>query len=467
MSLFCGRRTCLAFLPSAEPCLFYLAQLLAFKQRPLPASRSPSGQRRTKRSSYLVRFGIGTYLRQKDTKNLADLILFLHWLDCTAQQIFRIRGVLLNIIQPTARSPPSSPGNLKRPLTSHLSFHGVRYGNYLEKVKEYDLFEISAACAAALPREDVVKRILVTGGAGFIGSHLCERLISENHEILCVDNYFTGRRNNVAHLSNGAGFELMRHDVTFPLYVETDEIYNLACPASPQHYQFDPVQTTKTSVHGAINMLGLAKRTNATILQASTSEVYGDPDCHPQVESYNGNVNPIGPRACYDEGKRCAETLFFDYHRQHDLGIKVARIFNTYGPRMLPNDGRVVSNFIVQALKGEEITIYGDGGQTRSFCYVDDLISGLVSLMGSPAPFTGPVNLGNPNETTIIQLAELVLALTKSSSKIIFRPLPQDDPVRRRPDIALAKENLDWQPRVPLEEGLEKTVHYFRSLLDV
>jgi len=311
-----------------------------------------------------------------------------------------------------------------------------------------------------------VKRILVTGGAGFIGSHLCERLISENQEILCVDNYFTGRRHNVAHLLNGAGFELMRHDVTFPLYVETDEIYNLACPASPVHYQFDPVQTTKTSVHGAINMLGLAKRTKAKILQASTSEVYGDPDCHPQVESYNGNVNPTGPRACYDEGKRCAETLFFDYHRQHDLGIKVARIFNTYGPRMLPNDGRVVSNFIVQALKGEQITIYGDGDQTRSFCYVDDLIGGLVSLMESPDLFTGPVNLGNPNETTITQLAELVLRLTNSSSKLTFRPLPQDDPVRRRPDITMAKENLEWQPKVSLEEGLEKTVHYFKSLLD-
>lgn len=311
-----------------------------------------------------------------------------------------------------------------------------------------------------------MKRILVTGGAGFIGSHLCERLISENQEILCVDNYFTGRRHNVAHLLNGAGFELMRHDVTFPLYVETDEIYNLACPASPVHYQFDPVQTTKTSVHGAINMLGLAKRTKAKILQASTSEVYGDPDCHPQVESYNGNVNPTGPRACYDEGKRCAETLFFDYHRQHDLGIKVARIFNTYGPRMLPNDGRVVSNFIVQALKGEQITIYGDGDQTRSFCYVDDLIGGLVSLMESPDLFTGPVNLGNPNETTITQLAELVLRLTNSSSKLTFRPLPQDDPVRRRPDITMAKENLEWQPKVSLEEGLEKTVHYFKSLLD-
>ncbi len=310
-----------------------------------------------------------------------------------------------------------------------------------------------------------MKRILVTGGAGFIGSHLCERLMSENHEILCVDNYFTGRRHNVAHLGEGPGFELMRHDVTFPLYVETDEIYNLACPASPVHYQFDPVQTTKTSVHGAINMLGLAKRTKAKILQASTSEVYGDPDCHPQVETYNGNVNPTGPRACYDEGKRCAETLFFDYHRQHGLGIKVARIFNTYGPRMLPNDGRVVSNFIVQALQGEDITIYGDGSQTRSFCYVDDLIDGLIKLMGSPESFTGPVNLGNPDETTILELAEQIIRLTQSSSKIVHRPLPQDDPVCRRPDITLANQNLTWQPTVPLEDGLEKTVQFFKALL--
>jgi UDP-glucuronate decarboxylase len=310
-----------------------------------------------------------------------------------------------------------------------------------------------------------VKRILVTGGAGFIGSHLCERLMAENHEILCVDNYFTGRRHNVAHLMNDAGFELMRHDVTFPLYVETDEIYNLACPASPVHYQFDPVQTTKTSVHGAINMLGLAKRTRSKILQASTSEVYGDPDVHPQVEGYNGNVNPIGPRACYDEGKRCAETLFFDYHRQHSLRIKVGRIFNTYGPRMLPNDGRVVSNFIVQALSGEDITIYGDGSQTRSFCYVDDLVEALICLMGSGDDFTGPVNLGNPAEATILELAELIIGMTKSSSKIINKPLPQDDPVRRRPDITLAKEALGWEPTVPLEQGLEKTVHYFKTLL--
>jgi UDP-glucuronate decarboxylase len=310
-----------------------------------------------------------------------------------------------------------------------------------------------------------VKRILITGGAGFIGSHLCERLMAESNEILCVDNYFTGRRHNVAHMLSQPGFELMRHDVTFPLYVETDEIYNLACPASPVHYQFDPVQTTKTSVHGAINMLGLAKRTRAKILQASTSEVYGDPDVHPQVESYNGNVNPIGPRACYDEGKRCAETLFFDYHRQHALRIKVGRIFNTYGPRMLPNDGRVVSNFIVQALQGDDITIYGDGSQTRSFCYVDDLVEALIRLMGSADDFTGPVNLGNPSEAAILELAEMIIRLTKSSSKIINKPLPQDDPVRRRPDISLATQALGWQPQVPLEEGLEKTVHFFSTLL--
>lgn len=310
-----------------------------------------------------------------------------------------------------------------------------------------------------------MKRILITGGAGFIGSHLCERLMADDHEILCVDNYFTGRRQNVAPLMGQSGFELMRHDVTFPLYVEMDEIYNLACPASPVHYQFDPVQTTKTSVHGAINMLGLAKRTKAKILQASTSEVYGDPDVHPQVEGYNGNVNPIGPRACYDEGKRCAETLFFDYHRQHALLIKVGRIFNTYGPRMLPNDGRVVSNFIVQALQGEDITIYGDGSQTRSFCYVDDLVEALVRLMGSPDDFTGPVNLGNPTEATILELAEMIIRLTQSTSKIINKPLPQDDPVRRKPDISLAKKALDWEPKVPMEEGLSKTVHFFKSLL--
>ncbi|MFL2770791.1 MAG: UDP-glucuronic acid decarboxylase family protein [Rhodospirillaceae bacterium] len=310
-----------------------------------------------------------------------------------------------------------------------------------------------------------MKRILITGGAGFIGSHLCEQLVAEDHEILCVDNYFTGRRHNVAHLMGTAQFELMRHDVTFPLYVETDEIYNLACPASPVHYQSDPVQTTKTSVHGAINMLGLAKRNKAKILQASTSEVYGDPDNHPQVEDYNGNVNPIGPRACYDEGKRCAETLFFDYYRQHNLSIKVARIFNTYGPRMLPNDGRVVSNFIVQALQGENITVYGDGQQTRSFCFVDDLVHGLVKLMGSPDSFNGPVNLGNPIETTILELAEMIINATKSSSSIIYHPIPEDDPVRRRPDISLARKNLDWQPKTTLEQGLDKTIHFFRSFL--
>ncbi len=310
-----------------------------------------------------------------------------------------------------------------------------------------------------------MKRILVTGGAGFIGSHLCERLMSDDQEVLCVDNYFTGRRHNVAALLDHPGFELMRHDVTFPLYVETDEVYNLACPASPIHYQFDPVQTTKTSVHGAINMLGLAKRTKAKILQASTSEIYGDPEVHPQVEDYNGNVNTTGPRACYDEGKRCAETLFFDYHRQHNLRIKVARIFNTYGPRMLPDDGRVVSNFIVQALKGEPITIYGDGSQTRSFCYVSDLVDALIRLMNSTDAFTGPVNLGNPGEFTILELAEKILELTGSKSKIEHKPLPQDDPVRRQPDITLAKTELEWQPHVALDDGLAETIAYFKSLL--
>ena len=307
-----------------------------------------------------------------------------------------------------------------------------------------------------------MKRIIVTGGAGFIGSHICERLIADGHEVLCVDNFFTGRRVNVAPLLEKPTFELMRHDVTFPLYVETDEVYNLACPASPVHYQFDPVQTTKTSVHGAINMLGLAKRTRAKILQSSTSEVYGDPAVHPQVETYWGNVNPIGPRACYDEGKRCAETLFFDYYRQHKLRIRVARIFNTYGPRMLPNDGRVVSNFIVQALKGDPITIYGEGQQTRSFCYVDDLVSGLIKLMDASDDVTGPVNLGNPVESTILELAEKIIALTKSKSKIVNKPLPQDDPTRRRPDISVAKAKLGWAPTVPLDEGLARTVDYFR-----
>jgi UDP-glucuronate decarboxylase len=309
------------------------------------------------------------------------------------------------------------------------------------------------------------KRILVTGGAGFLGSHLCERLLNEGHEVLCVDNFYTGRKKNIAHLLENPYFEVMRHDICFPLYVEVDEIYNLACPASPIHYQFDPVQTTKTSVHGSINMLGLAKRVKARILQASTSEVYGDPTMHPQTESYWGNVNPIGLRACYDEGKRCAETLFFDYHRQHGLKIKVARIFNTYGPKMYPNDGRVVSNFIIQALKGEDITVYGDGSQTRSFCYVDDMIDAFLRLMNSPDHFTGPVNLGNPAEFSILELAEKVLKLTESRSKIVFRPLPPDDPVQRQPDILLASKHLGWNPTTSLEEGLTKTISYFRNLL--
>jgi len=308
-------------------------------------------------------------------------------------------------------------------------------------------------------------RVLVTGGAGFLGSHLCERLLERRCEVLCVDNLFTGDRRNIRALLSNPHFEFLRHDITFPLYVETDVIYNLACPASPIHYQFDPVQTTKTSVHGAINMLGLAKRLKVPILQASTSEVYGDPQVHPQVETYWGHVNPIGPRACYDEGKRCAETLFFDYHRQHGLPIKVARIFNTYGPRMHPNDGRVVSNFIVQALRNEPITLYGDGSQTRSFCYVDDLIEGLIRLMESPPDFTGPVNLGNPAEFTIRELAEMVLRLTGSRSRIVFRPLPADDPRQRQPDITLARSRLGWEPKVPLEEGLRRTIAYFRELL--
>ncbi|MGE3474497.1 MAG: UDP-glucuronic acid decarboxylase family protein [Rhodospirillaceae bacterium] len=311
-----------------------------------------------------------------------------------------------------------------------------------------------------------MKRIIVTGGAGFIGSHLCEKLIAAGHEVLCVDNFFTGRRQNIVPLISNPYFELVRHDVTFPLYVETDEIYNLACPASPVHYQFDPVQTTKTSVHGAINMLGLAKRTKAKIFQASTSEVYGDPSVHPQVESYWGNVNPIGIRACYDEGKRCAETLFFDYHRQHKLRIKVARIFNTYGPRMLPNDGRVVSNFIVQALKGEPITIYGKGEQTRSFCFVSDLVEAFVRLMATGDDITGPMNLGNPVESTILELAEKIIALSKSKSTIVHKPLPQDDPVRRKPDISFARSALKWEPKVPLEDGLLQTIAYFKSALD-
>lgn len=306
-------------------------------------------------------------------------------------------------------------------------------------------------------------RVLVTGGAGFLGSHLCERLLGEGHDVLCVDNFFTGSRDNVLHLLDNPRFELLRHDVTFPLYVEVDQIYNLACPASPIHYQYDPVQTTKTSVHGAINMLGLAKRVNAKILQASTSEVYGDPEVHPQPEGYWGRVNPVGPRACYDEGKRCAETLFFDYFRQHGLRIKVARIFNTYGPRMHPKDGRVVSNFIVQALGGQPITLYGDGQQTRSFCYVDDLIDGLIRLMNTPDDVTGPVNLGNPVEFTIRELAEQVLAQTGSKSSLLQEPLPQDDPRQRQPDISLAKSLFGWEPAVPLAEGLEHTIAYFRD----
>jgi UDP-glucuronate decarboxylase len=309
------------------------------------------------------------------------------------------------------------------------------------------------------------QRVLVTGGAGFIGSHLCERLLRDGHEVLCVDNFYTGTRHNVHDLLSNSRFELMRHDVCFPLYVEVDQIYNLACPASPIHYQLDPVQTTKTSVHGAINMLGLAKRVKAKILQASTSEVYGDPAVHPQTEDYWGNVNPIGPRSCYDEGKRCAETLFFDYLRQHRLPIKVARIFNTYGPRMHPNDGRVVSNFIVQALQNQDITIYGDGRQTRAFCYVDDLIDGLVRLMGTPETVTGPINLGNPAEFSIRALAEEVIGLIGSSSRIVYMPLPADDPRQRRPDISKANELLDWRPTVQLRDGLRETVGYFERLL--
>jgi Nucleoside-diphosphate-sugar epimerases len=307
------------------------------------------------------------------------------------------------------------------------------------------------------------KRVLVTGGAGFLGSHLCERLLADGSDVLCVDNFFTGAKDNIAHLMGNPYFELIRHDVTFPLYLEVDEIYNLACPASPIHYQRDPVQTTKTSVHGAINMLGLAKRIGAKIFQASTSEVYGDPEVHPQTEDYRGSVNPIGPRACYDEGKRCAETLFFDYHRQHGTRIKVARIFNTYGPRMHPDDGRVVSNFIVQALEGRDITIYGDGSQTRSFCYCEDLIEGFLRLMASPDEVTGPVNLGNPGEYTMVQLAETVIRLVDSRSRLVFLPLPADDPRQRQPDISRARRLLDWQPAVDLETGLKRTIDYFRG----
>jgi len=309
-----------------------------------------------------------------------------------------------------------------------------------------------------------MKRILVTGGAGFLGSHLCGRLLKEGQEVICVDNFYTGRRSNISDFFNNPRFEVIRHDICFPFYAEVDEIYNLACPASPIHYQFDPVQTTKTSVHGAINMLGLAKRVKAKIFQASTSEVYGDPKIHPQPETYWGNVNPIGYRSCYDEGKRCAETLFFDYYRQHKLKIKVARIFNTYGPKMHPNDGRVVSNFIMQALQGESITVYGDGSQTRSFCYVDDLIEGFIRFMKSPDDFTGPVNLGNPDEFTILELAEKVIKLTRSGSKIIYKPLPSDDPIQRQPNIKLARSKFKWEPKVKLEDGLKETIKYFRKL---
>jgi len=311
----------------------------------------------------------------------------------------------------------------------------------------------------------VPKKVLITGGAGFIGSHLCERLLNEGNDVLCVDNYFTGVKDNIAHLLDNPRFEIMRHDVTFPLYVEVDEIYNLACPASPVHYQYDPVQTTKTSVHGAINMLGLAKRLRAKVLQASTSEVYGDPEIHPQHESYWGNTNPIGLRSCYDEGKRCAETLFFDYWRQHQLQIKVARIFNTYGPRMHPNDGRVVSNFIVQALRGDDITLYGDGSQTRSFCYVDDLVEAFVRIMATDDDFVGPVNIGNPGEFTILELAEKVIDFIGSKSRIVNKPLPMDDPTRRRPDITLAREKLGWEPKIELTAGLRRTINYFEKLL--
>lgn len=312
---------------------------------------------------------------------------------------------------------------------------------------------------------DSRKRIMVTGGAGFLGSHLCDKLLEQGHDVLCVDNLFTGTKRNIDHLHNHPRFEFIRHDVTFPLYVEVDEIYNLACPASPIHYQHDPVATTKTSVHGAINMLGLAKRLKARIMQASTSEVYGDPEVHPQVEGYWGHVNPIGIRSCYDEGKRCAETLFFDYHRQHKLEIKVARIFNTYGPRMHPNDGRVVSNFIMQALQNQPITVYGNGSQSRSFCYVDNMIDGFIKLMESPAAFTGPANLGNPNEFTIRELAEKVIAMTGSKSEIIEKPLPSDDPTQRQPDITVARKNLGWEPDIQLEQGLVQTIAYFRGLL--
>tara|TARA_B100000519_G_scaffold18677_1_gene13619 strand:+ start:842 stop:1792 length:951 start_codon:yes stop_codon:yes gene_type:complete len=315
--------------------------------------------------------------------------------------------------------------------------------------------------------KSIHKRILITGGAGFLGSHLCEKLLSEGHEVVCVDNYFTGSKDNIKHLINNANFELIRHDITFPLYIEVDEIYNLACPASPIHYQDDPVQTIKTSVHGAINMLGLAKRIGAKIFQASTSEVYGDPEVHPQDESYWGKVNPIGVRSCYDEGKRCAETLFFDYYRQHNIKIKVARVFNTYGPRMHPNDGRVISNFIVQALQNNDITIYGDGNQTRSFCFVDDLINGFQLFMDSDNDFYGPLNLGNPNECSILELAQIVVDLTDSKSNLIYKELPMDDPKQRQPDITLAKERLNWEPKIELVEGLEHSIKYFKQKLEI
>jgi len=310
------------------------------------------------------------------------------------------------------------------------------------------------------------KRILITGGAGFIGSHLCERLLNEGNEIICVDNFFTGSKQNIIHLLNNPYFEVVRHDITFSLYIEVDEIYNLACPASPVYYSFDPVQTTKTSVMGAINMLGLAKRLKIKILQASTSEVYGDPEVHPQPENYRGNVNPIGPRACYDEGKRCAETLFFDYYRQLKIKIKVVRIFNTYGPKMQPDDGRVISNFIVQALKGEDITVYGDGSQTRSFCYVDEMVEGIIKMMDSRDKFNGPVNLGNPREFTILELAEKIISFTNLKSKIIYKPLPEDDPIQRKPNIDLAKKELNWEPKISFEEGIKKTIEYFERLLN-
>jgi UDP-glucuronate decarboxylase len=316
-----------------------------------------------------------------------------------------------------------------------------------------------------IPETYMKKKILVTGGAGFLGSHLCERLLQDGNEVICLDNFFTGSKMNVVHLMQNPYFEILRHDITFPLYIEVDEIYNLACPASPLHYQFDPVQTTKTSVHGAINVLGMAKRLKIKILQASTSEVYGDPEIHPQPETYKGSVNPIGIRSCYDEGKRCAETLFFDYYRQCNLRIKVIRIFNTYGPRMHPNDGRVVSNFIVQALKNQDITIYGDGSQTRSFCYVDDLIDGMIKMMNSRDEFVGPVNLGNESEFSIFDLAKKVIELTKSTSKIVFKPLPEDDPIQRKPVIELARRELNWEPKIPLENGLARTIEYFRALM--